>query len=193
MLMLLGAQTMEYRGAEEKAELERLLSGVAGGDREALAQLYHRTRTAVYGLALSYLKNAHDAQDVTQDTFVRIWDSAHQYRPQGSPMGWLLTVCRNLALMKLRQKERQADLDEEAWDAIPAETRGLSLEDRELLQTALSTLEDQERRIVVLHAVTGLKHREIAALLELPLPTVLSKYHRALKKLRVCLKGDDTP
>ena len=108
-------------------------------------------------------------------------------------MGWLLTVCRNLALMKLRQKERQADLDEEAWDAIPAETRGLSLEDRELLQTALSTLEDQERRIVVLHAVTGLKHREIAALLELPLPTVLSKYHRALKKLRVCLKGDDTP
>ena len=47
------------------------------------------------------------------------------------------------------------------------------------------------RRIVLLHAVTGMKHREIAALLELPLPTVLSKYHRALKKMRSCLEGDD--
>ena len=46
--------------------------------------------------------------------------------------------------------------------------------------------------MVLLHAVSGLKHREIAALLELPLATVLSKYHRALKKLRVQLEGDDT-
>ena len=50
---------------------------------------------------------------------------------------------------------------------------------------------DEERRIVLLHAVTGLKHRELAALLELPLPTVLSKYHRALKKMRSFLEGDD--
>ena len=49
----------------------------------------------------------------------------------------------------------------------------------------------EERRIVLLHAVTSMKHREIAALLELPLPTVLSKYHRALKKMRSCLEGDD--
>ena len=50
---------------------------------------------------------------------------------------------------------------------------------------------DEERRIVLLHAVTGMKHREIAALLELTLPTVLSKYHRALKKMRSTLEGDD--
>ena len=52
-------------------------------------------------------------------------------------------------------------------------------------------LGEEERRIVLLHAVTGMKHREIAALLELPLPTVLSKYHRALKKMRSFLEGDD--
>ena len=51
--------------------------------------------------------------------------------------------------------------------------------------------EEQARRIVLLHAVTGLKHREIAQLLELPLATVLSKYHRALKKLKAQLEGDD--
>ena len=191
MWILLGTQTMEHGRAEEKRELEQLLAGIADGDQQALAQLYDRTRTAVYGLALSYLKHAQDAQDITQDTFVRVWDSARQYRPQGSPMGWLLTICRNLALMKLRQGSRHVDLEEEEWDAIPAQETGLSLEDRELLQDALARLEEQERRVVVLHAVTGLKHREIAALLELPLATVLSKYHRALKKLRAFLKGDD--
>jgi len=64
-------------------------------------------------------------------------------------------------------------------------------DDRPLLQHALAGLGEEERRIVLLHAVTGMKHREIAALLELPLPTVLSKYHRALKKMRAYLEGDD--
>ena len=59
------------------------------------------------------------------------------------------------------------------------------------VEQALGTLEEQARRIVLLHAVTGLKHREIAQLLELPLATVLSKYHRALKKLKAQLEGDD--
>lgn len=191
MLMLLTARTTERHGVEERRELDELLSGVAAGDREALAQLYRRTRTAVYGLALSYVKNAHDAQDVTQDTFVRVWDSAYQYKPQGSPMGWLLAVARNLALMKLRQGSRQEQLEDEEWDAIPAESPAVTPEDRQVLQQAMAALTDEERQVVMLHAVTGLKHREIAHLLEMPLATVLSKYHRALKKLRVQLEGDD--
>ena len=60
----------------------------------------------MYGLALSYLKNQHDAEDVTQDAFVRAWENAHQYRPQGTPLAWLLTIARNLALMKLRERGR---------------------------------------------------------------------------------------
>ena len=150
-------------------------------DRDALARLYRLTRTAVYGLALSYVKKPQDAQDIAQDAFVRIWDSAPQYQSQGSPMGWILTVTRNLALMNLRSRGRESGLEEEQWLAIPADTPSVSPEDRALLEQALGTLEEQSRRIVLLHAVTGLKHREIAQLLELPLATVLSKYHRALK------------
>ena len=176
---------------EERHELQQLLIHIAGGEREALAELYQRTRSAVYGLALSYLKNAHDAQDLTQDVYVQAWDCAEQYRPTGSPMGWLLAVCRNLCLMRLRREERYAALSEEEWDAIPAQECGLDADERTLLQQALASLADEERRIVLLHAVTGMKHREIAALLELPLPTVLSKYHRALKKMRAYLEGDD--
>ena len=154
-----------------------------------MSELYSRTRTAVYSLALSYLGNAHDAQDITQDTFVQVWERAGQYRPNGSPMGWLLTVCRNLALMRIRKADRHADLDDSGWDAIPAEEKGISVEERALLQDALALLDKNERRVVMLHAAAGMKHREIAVLLEMPLATVLSKYHRAIKKLRAFMKG----
>ena len=100
--------TTEYAGCS--AHRTELLSAIAAGQQDALAQLYHLTRTAVYGLSLSYLKNTHDAQDITQDVFVHVWDHAPQYRPTGSPMGWLLTVCRNLCLMRLRHTERHAVL-----------------------------------------------------------------------------------
>ena len=63
MLSLL--MTTEYAPAEDRHELQQMLIHIAGGKHEALAELYRHTRTAVYGLALSYLKNAHDAQDLT--------------------------------------------------------------------------------------------------------------------------------
>ena len=118
--MLSMLMTTEYAPAEDRHELQQLLIHIAGGEREALAELYQRTRSAVYGLALSYLKNAQDAQDLTQDVYVQVWDRAEQYRLTGSPMGWLLAVCRNLCLMRLRREERRAALSEEEWDAIPA-------------------------------------------------------------------------
>ena len=189
--MLSMLMTTEYTPAEERQQLQQLLLGVAQGESAALAELYQSTKTAVYGMALSYLKNAHDAQDLTQDVYVQVWNCAEQYRPAGSPMGWLLTVCRNLCLMRLRREKNNAALSEEEWDAIPAQECGLDADERILLQYALATLSDEERRIVLLHAATGMKHREIAALLGLTLPTVLSKYHRALKKMRVILEGDD--
>lgn len=102
--MLSMLMTTEYAPPEDRHELQQLLICIAGGEREALAELYQRTRAAVYGLALSYLKNAQDAQDLTQDVYVQVWDCAAQYRSTGSPMGWLLTVCRNLCLMRLRLK-----------------------------------------------------------------------------------------
>ena len=103
-------------------------------------------------------------------------------------MAWLLTVARNLARSRLRQSGRQIELDEEAWNAIPAAVP--DVEERQLIRGALARLGTEEREIVLLHAVTGLKHREIAQLLELPLSTVLSKYHRGLKKLRAQMKGE---
>ena len=177
--------------APDTVWLRSRLAGIAGGDRQALAELYAAARGAVYAMALSVLKNAEDASDVTQETFVKVWTSAGQYRPHGSPMAWLLTIARNLARMRLRQSSRLGELTQEEWDAIPAAAPAVTAEDRIVLQTALAALSDTERQIVLLHAASGLKHREIAALLDIPLPTVLSKYHRAMKKMRARMEGDE--
>ena len=190
-MTVLGLLTTTYGAPSAREDLESLLLGVAAGDSHSLEELYHRTRTAVYGLVLSYLKHPQDAEDVTQDAFVRIWDTAASYRPQGKPMAWLLTVARNLALMRLRERGKTQELTDEEWSALPARAPDVTTEDRHVLRAALSVLSEQERQVVMLHAVTGLKHREIAQLLELPLATVLSKYRRALKKLNLLLEGDD--
>ena len=191
MMLVLGAMAQEARAANPSEELEALLSGIAAGSREDLAELYRRTRAAVYGLALSYLKNGAEAEDVAQDTFVKVWAAAPSYRPQGKPMAWLLTIARNLALGRLRTAARIQDLSEAQWSAFSSESDSLTADDRTVLAAALGRLSDEERHIVVLHAVCGLKHREIAQFLGLALPTVLSKYHRSLKKLKTILEGDD--
>ena len=131
-----------------------------------------------------------NAQDLTQDVFVHIWDTAGQYRPTGSPVGWILAVCRNLCLMHLRRESRQVTMEDQEWHAIPDNCPGLDSQERLLLQDALAVLGEEERRIVLLHTA-GLKHREIGQALGLPLATVLSKYHRALKKMRAYMEGDD--
>ena len=85
-----------------------------------------------------------------------------------------------------------ADLEQEAWENLSIPSPAVSVEERQVLLAALTALDDAERQVILLHAVSGLKHREIAELLEIPLATALSKYHRGLKKLKSKLEGDGT-
>ena len=150
--------------ANPKAALDdQLMAQVAQGDHHALQTLYDLTRRGIYGFALSITGHYADAEDVTQETYLRAYQAAvaGQYQAMGKPMAWLMTIARNLARMKLREGSRSAGLDE-----------------------AMAALTPEERQVVMLHASSGLKHREIAHLLDMPLSTVLSKYHRALSKLR---------
>jgi len=103
-------------------------------------------------------------------------------------MAWLLTIVRNLALMKLRSRARTTDSGEETIKLFVAEGKIPATEDKVVLEAAISELKDDERQIVMLHAVAGFKHREIASVMELSVNTVLSKYNRALKKLRAKLE-----
>lgn len=164
--------------------LEGLIAQVAAGDTAAFAALYDATRTAVYAFALSVLKNSHDAEDVMQDCYVAIHASSTAYRANGKPMAWIITITRNLCLRRLRARRHSAELFDEDWGDLLPDNEALTMEDSVILRACMQVLGDEERQILTLYAVSGFKHREIAELLELPLSTVLSKYHRALKKLR---------
>lgn len=166
------------------AVLDDYIAAVAAGDSQALSELYHHTASGVYAFALSLLKNSHDAEDVLHDCFVSLWSNAGNYRSQGKPMAWILTIARNLCLKVLRDQARTTQLDTEDWRDHIALHSEMTADDKVVLEQCMARLSDDERQIVVLHAVSGFKHREIADLMDLALPTVLSKYHRAIKKLR---------
>lgn len=167
---------------------EDLLKKIAFGDMNALHELYLQTSSSVYGFALSITKNTHDAEDVLQDTFLIVHRKAKDYINKGKPIAWILTIAKNLALMKLREKGRTTDIEDFVNDSSLATVD--NTDDVIVLKTALSVLDDDERNIVMLHSISGLKFKEISPLVDLPLGTVLSKYHRAIKKMRAHLKGE---
>ncbi|MBS1401490.1 MAG: sigma-70 family RNA polymerase sigma factor [Oscillospiraceae bacterium] len=170
---------------------DELILRIAQGVPGALEQLYRQTASAVYGYALSILKDAAAAEDVMQDTFVNVLQSAASYRPCGKAMAWILTITRNLALMRLRRFENKNVSFEEVYHAEDARDHFAQSENRMVLSSVLEKLSDDERQIVMLHAISGLKHREIAEVLGMPQATVISKYNRALGKLRALMGGDD--
>ena len=185
--MIFSSEKTERQEAEN-ALLDALLERIANGDTAALEALYRRTQTAVYGFALSVLKNAHDAEDVLHDCYVAVWDGAAQYRSQRKPMAWLITIAKNLCLGQLRAQRKTMEMPEEL-PFLSADAAGISVEDRTVLSACMQRLSDGERQIVTLHAVAGFKHREIAAILHMPLATVLSKYNRAIRKLKQHLQA----
>lgn len=162
---------------------DQLIPLIAKGDMEAFHELYESASKSVYGFALSILKNSHDAEDVLQETFLKVYYSSAEYVPQGKPMAWIFTITRNLALTKLRENSKRTDYDDAHPESIDFSSVS-SADERMLIESVFSVLTDEEKQVLVLHAVSGMKHREIASVLELPLNTVLSKYHRAVKKLR---------
>ena len=163
------------------ARLDALIARLAQGETAAMGPIYDMTSSAVYAYALTLLKHSFDAEDVLHDSYLRLYAAAGSYRSRGKPMAYLMTITRNLCLDRLRERSRQAELSQEAWEQL---LRVEELPDNLQVAEWLQALREEEQQIVVLHVLAGWKHREIAGFLKLPLATVLSKYARAMKKLR---------
>ncbi len=179
---------------EIKAKSEQIddcLLKIAQKDKTALERLYKLTKTSVYAFAFSILKNSDDASDVLQDVYIKIFSSSDKYKTSGKPMAWILTITKNFCLLKLRERKKYDASPMEEVENYLIDNKELTSDDKMVLHTCLKALSDTERQIVILHAVTGLKHREIAKLLDMGLSTVLSKYNRSLKKLKLMLKEGD--
>lgn len=177
----------KYYNKIKPRRLEKLIADVAEGQASALEQLYDSIKTPVYSYALSLTKNAFDAEDVTHDCVVKVYQSSATYKANGKPMAWILTIAKNLCYTKFNAAKKVVDLSEEDWQNMFASRSDMDAEDRLVVSACLKILSDEERQAVVLHAVGGLKHREIAKMTDLSLSTVLSRYNRALDKLKKAL------
>lgn len=163
---------------------ETLFTRIGQGDMDALETLYTLTERSVYAFTLSLLKNPEDTQDVVQETYLKVRAAAHLYEPRGKPLAWLFTIARNLSRNLLRQRARTADPEETDLENDERFSYISDRTDRIILEAALRILGEDERQILLLHAVSGVRHHEIAQSLGVPLSTALSRYHRALKKLK---------
>ncbi|WP_432491655.1 RNA polymerase sigma factor SigE [Kineococcus gypseus] len=147
----------------------------------------------VYRLAYRLTGNRHDAEDLTQEVFVRVFRSLSSYQP-GTFEGWLHRITTNLFLDQVRRKQRiRFDaLAEDAGEKLPSTDVGpeRAYEHRNLdddVQAALDSLPPDFRAVVVLCDIEGLSYEEIAATLGVKLGTVRSRIHRGRAQLRTAL------
>ncbi len=172
---------------------EQWIPRIAQGDGEAFRKVYEATISVVYGFTLSILRNREDAEDATHDTYLRIHRSAGDYRPMGRPLAWILTIARNVCFNLMRSRPRLVALDQvpESGDRGTGPGTADDVQTRLLLDAAIRLLDETECQIILLHALSGWKHRETAEFLGLPLSTVLSKYRRGIEKMRRVLEENE--
>ena len=144
----MGRTAENDRYKTSRTEEDRLLLLMKTGDQEAFRRLYELTAKSIYSYALSILRNPQDAEEVMQDTYLTAWKQAGQYKTEGKPMAWLLTIARNLCYMKLR---RQKDHPEVSYEELEEEEPGelcFQIEmapEKQILLEALSALQEEER------------------------------------------------
>jgi RNA polymerase sigma-70 factor (ECF subfamily) len=161
----------------------------AGGDSSAFERLYRTHVSRIHSLTRRMLGN-HEADEVTQDIFVRTWQKLGQFRGDSQFSTWLHRLAVNVVIERRRsfaiQRGRMTD-DPSALDAItvPPARADLTVD----FEWAIGQLPPGAREIFVLHDVEGYKHREIAAMLEIASGTSKRQLHRARMLMRQHLSG----
>ena len=180
-----------------------LIADLCEGDETALAPLVEKYKRMVYRLAMQITKNHADADDVMQETFIKVYRSIRTFRKDAAFETWLYRIAVNEALnfVKRRERQRESTLEtasEADYEAITryraqiANDPHVHAEKAELrhhVTEAVNSLSLKHRTVVILHEFEGLTHAEIASILNCSEGTVRSRLHYARKKLRILLKS----
>jgi RNA polymerase sigma-70 factor, ECF subfamily len=171
---------------------EDLISLVeANDDAQAFATLYDRHSRPAYSLAYRMMGERQSAEDLVQDAMLKVWRGAGSYRAErGSVRTWLLSIVHNRGIDQLRvlgrYRRTQEKIEATAQKTQPSEAFAQSWANfqREQVREALSTLPEEQLKILELAYFSGYTHVEIAELLELPLGTVKGRMRLGLKKMK---------
>lgn len=166
-----------------------LIARIANKDESAFEELYNQTRLPVFSILLAIVKDKAVAEDLMQDTYMKMIDALPSFEGKSAFKTWLVSIARNKAFDYLRQQNKTTRFQEDVLTQVPDPVLAQPLKTMEC-EWLLSTLTEEERQIVFLKAVDGLKHREIAKLLNKPLGTILWMYQTAIAKMKRASKED---
>src|SRR3984885_2589737 len=173
-------------------EITNAVARAQEGDAEAIRVLYLRYKDNVYGYVLSFVRDPHEAEDITQHVFLKLMSVIHKYRAREVPFAsWLLRVARNVALDHLRRR-RTVPCEEVYEPTFEADDSG---RDRRWgLEQALGALPEEQREVVVLRHLVGLTPGEIADRMGRSESSVHGLHHRGRRALqRELARIDATP
>jgi RNA polymerase sigma-70 factor (ECF subfamily) len=167
--------------------LARLLAATAQQDQAAFRMLYHATSAKLFGVVLAICGRRDLAEDVLQEAYVRIWFNAARYDPCcASPITWMVTIARNLAIDARRRSREPASGSEPELLALPdleGSGNGESNDEQRAL-AALNALDPMKRGLVIAAYVNGESREQLARRLGAPIGTVKSWLRRALLEMR---------
>lgn len=178
-----------------------LVEAARAGDTEAFGALVRRHQKRVYRLANHLLRNATEAEDVAQETFVRAYGALPRFDGRSEPFTWIYRIAVNLSLnaIRARRPSRSTSLSEDPrMEGELVETSGATgnparlSQDRELalaLLDGMETLSETLRTTLVMVSLDGMSHAEAAAVLGCPEGTIAWRVHEARRKLRVYLEA----
>lgn len=182
------ATTSPETAPETSTDLADLIARVTTGDEAAFQQLYDRTSAKLFGVVLRIVKGRELADEVLQDSYLRIWQNAARYAPDsGRPMTWMIAIARYAAIDVVRKRAHDstyAPIDPPEPAADPE--RQIVVQD--MLGRCLSMLAAPQLECVVLAYCNGYSREELARHFSAQIPTIKTWLHRALNALRACLE-----
>lgn len=177
--------------ASRQFDDEQLIKQVKDGDAEAFGVLYEQYAEMVFRYVYSHLDNRLDAEDLTEDIFIRAWRALPKYDERGLPFSaFLFRVARNSLIDHYRQKKPLQSLDDiemQSHEMGPEEVVDIKIENNDLKQT-ISTLREDYRNVIVFRFLAGLSPDETAQIMQRSVGAVRVLQHRALSALKELLE-----
>lgn len=192
VLVVIDGVDVPEDGADSVDHAGELLLRVADGDQAAFARLYDMLSPRAFGLILRVLVDRSQSEEVLQEVFLEIWQSAARFAPnKGQGRSWVLTIAHRRAVDRVRSAQASTDRDvragfrdmDVAHDGVAEEVE-LRIEGQRVAE-ALATLPDPQREAITLAYFGGYSQSEIAALVGAPLGTIKTRMRDGLSRLRV--------
>lgn len=175
---------------------EAAIGLVLNGDTRAFSEIVDRYRDSVFGMALRFTGNQSDAQDISQEIFIRVYENLHRFNGRSKFSTWLYRISYNLCIDWGRKHSRdrystgftESDLEIADSRAGPEESF-FEMQRRRELRNAVNSLKNKYRNILILFYYQGFSREVLGEILEIPVKTVETRLYRARKQLRSKLEG----